>query len=477
MPHPSLLACSQHSHYQLRTRCAVPMPDIIIFVDHQDRSRILSSSGKLVRKYYTDRMELAVDLPGRAVAIVCIDRQAVAVGSFRRSMKITSYDRRYEVSDINLLAQPVPLTTLYDSLPAQVKTYFSGAISQRMALPGATSRELARVISSMSPNASELIARASGSPARIDQVSISRLRLLAEEKDAVGLVSELSGLGRDQGSIGRALMIPMEQVDPSGDYLESVHEAHVSRFAQYKPRGRADNDEDSLIAADMERFDGILGERASRNSRGIVIRHPTNGPITVLNTNKVSLESTYGSDLIYYNVNRRSGVLIQYKRMALDKKSNEWIYRGDSQLKKQLTSMRELPPDPAPSGVAEYRLSPDLHYLKMIRPTDYDGRSTQLMEGMYVPLSLVDLMLTSEGDTTEGGNLRIFWKDGQYPTQRHLNNTHFTHLFRDGWIGSCGTTTDAIRSLVEEFFEADDLVTVAIDEQTRPRPSSSSHRR
>jgi hypothetical protein len=87
------------------------------------------------------------------------------------------------------------------------------------------------------------------------------------------------------------------------------------------------------------------------------------------------------------------------------------------------------------------------------------------MEGMYIPLGLVDLMLASSNDTTKSGNLKITWKDDRYPTQRHINNTTFANLFRDGWIGSCGTTSDHIRALVDRLFDEEDLVTVAIEER------------
>ena len=127
--------------------------------------------------------------------------------------------------------------------------------------------------------------------------------------------------------------------------------------------------------------------------------------------------------------------------------------------------MRTLTTDPYPMGVAQYRLNPHPHYLKVVKPTDYDGQSAELMKGLYIPLDLVDLMLESKNDTTPKGNLRITWDDERYPTQRHLNNTMFTQLFRDGWIGSCAATSDYIRGLIERLFDADDLVTVAIDDR------------
>ena len=192
------------------------------------------------------------------------------------------------------------------------------------------------------------------------------------------------------------------------------------------------------------------------------------GTITVMNTNKSDLESVLGCDLIYYNSTRNSALLVQYKRMSLEG-SGLWVYRGDAQLVKEMERMREVASDPCPTSVAQYRLHSGPQYLKVVRPTDFDGQSAELMDGMYIPLSLVDLMLESHSDTTRGGNLRIAREDGQYPTQRHINNTMFTNLFRDGWIGSFGTASDELRSTIEHHFDADELVTIAIDDRVNSR--------
>jgi hypothetical protein len=65
------------------------------------------------------------------------------------------------------------------------------------------------------------------------------------------------------------------------------------------------------------------------------------GWLTVLNTNKRDLETTRGSDLIYYHADRHCGILVQYKRMKQDPDGG-WTYRGDPQLAAQLRSMRAL---------------------------------------------------------------------------------------------------------------------------------------
>ncbi|MEU5786000.1 hypothetical protein [Micromonospora lupini] len=163
---------------------------------------------------------------------------------------------------------------------------------------------------------------------------------------------------------------------------------------------------------------------------------------------------------------RRGGLRRRLKQDA----DGGWTYRGDPQLTAQLRSMRVLEVGKQPGTVGQYRLSTQPHYLKVVRPSDYDGQSAELMKGLYLPLDLVGLMHESAADTTMGGgNLRITWDDERWPTQRHLNNTDFTQLFRDGWIGSYGTTSDEIRSWLEPLFDADELITVAFAEGTSVR--------
>lgn len=446
-----------------------------IFIDHQNRSWLLAGND-LVRRYYTDRIPLGIDLPSYAVAVICVeDGRAAAVGVFRRGGRITHKDRRYEVSDIALLDDWLPLAEVLNRVSPNVRNYLSSAIQNKTSLPDATSRELIRVLSSHSSNAAELVERSSGSPQTLARATEGRRILLAQEKDSLGLIADLSGLGRSANSRGRGLVRAGGEVDPSRTYLESVRlNFEGGETDKYTPDfsgeddPSAENDEDSLIPADMERFDGIIGQRARRYARGMVIHHPQ-GPITVLNANKKNnLEGIYGCDLIYYHAVRHSAVMVQYKNMRED--GGRWVYRGDAQLTKELERMREMNPSTYPVNVAQYRLNPGLHFLKVVRPVDYDGQSTELMEGMYIPLELVDLMLDSEDDTTRGGsNLLVVRDNDRYLTQRHINNTTFTNLFRDGWIGSCGTTSDQIRELVDRYFDAGDLVTIAIDERVKAR--------
>ncbi|WP_213454695.1 hypothetical protein [Rhizomonospora bruguierae] len=432
-----------------------------IFIDHQPRDHI-AFNNKLVRDSYTDSAPIGIDLPKYAVAVICVRSssepmsvEAIAIGSFRRSVRVTSFARRYEVSGISLLRRPVLLEAVLERVSPQIKPHVAPARTAKSALPEGSSTAVVRALSELTSDAADLIEKASGYPTGTRQITEARRTLLAEEKDTLGLIAEISGLGRRIGQPGRALMTPPDELDTRRTLLETVRLSY--------------NDEDALIERDMERFDGILGQRARRNARGMLIPLRGGGRLTVLNTNKRDLETTRGSDLIYYHADRQCGILVQYKRMKQNANGG-WTYRGDPQLAAQLRRMGALEVGEKPGTVGQYRLSNQPHYLKIVRPSDYDGQSAELMKGLYLPLDLVSLMHQSAADTTMGGdNLRITWDDERWPTQRHLNNTDFTQLFRDGWIGSCGTTSDEIRSWLEPLFDADELITVAIAEGTSVR--------
>ena len=424
---------------------------VTVFIDHQPPGCVVANR-RLVRNIYTDTAPAEVQLPSYAVAIICTsdgntDPAVIAIGSFRRSARVTTFARRYEVSAISAMETPVSLNRIYQELPPQSKHYFSPALTEKWVLAEATSDNFISVLSQAADDAAEMIERASGFPRGLSQLTPARSALLAEEKDAFGLIADLTGLGRHVGGIGRRMMVPPGPINPSQTYMDTLRLSY--------------NDEEALVDFDMSHFDGVLGERARRNARGMVIRHPA-GTITVLNTSNRDLEHTEGCDLIYYSAARNCGILVQYKRMK--REGDGWVYRGDIQLAKELHRMRSTNTDALPYGVAEYRLNNEAHYLKIVRPTDYDGQSAELMKGLYLPLTLVGLMERSPEDSTKAGSLRITWDDERWPTQRHLNNTAFTQLFRDGWIGSCGSTSGAIRSWIEPLFDADELITIAVSE-------------
>jgi hypothetical protein len=96
-----------------------------------------------------------------------------------------------------------------------------------------------RVLSEVTRDAADLIEQASGYPAGVGQISEAPRTLLSEEKDTLGHIAEISGLGRRLGQPGRALMTPPDEVNPRRTLMETARLGY--------------NDEDPLIDRDMER--------------------------------------------------------------------------------------------------------------------------------------------------------------------------------------------------------------------------------
>jgi hypothetical protein len=97
-----------------------------------------------------------------------------------------------------------------------------------------------------------------------------------------------------------------------------------------------------------------------------------------------------------------------------------------------------------------------------VREDLFDATSNDLMKGMYLPLELVDVLLTDPRFCTEGGNLCVGWDSTKRHEPPYLTNTEFTDLFRGGWVGSWGSTTDQISILINQALERGLMVSVAL---------------
>lgn len=86
-----------------------------------------------------------------------------------------------------------------------------------------------------------------------------------------------------------------------------------------------------------------------------------------------------------------------------------------------------------------------------------------MMEGMYLPLDFVELLLT---DGTGGGS-RGGAAHGYDNVSRHLTNTQFTQLLGAGWIGTTGVTREQLLGIAKETLSEQRSLVVAADSGER----------
>jgi hypothetical protein len=141
--------------------------------------------------------------------------------------------------------------------------------------------------------------------------------------------------------------------------------------------------EDRLIDYDASIFGNW--EIIERDASGRAVFEEGPNRLTVINVNRTDVERALGVDLLYYNHRFRSFVLVQYKRMR--KESRTDVYRPDAGLAAELARMRLLPVSHDPSTEpSDYRLHPGSCYLKLCPDVPFRPRGDDLIRGMYLPL-------------------------------------------------------------------------------------------
>lgn len=254
--------------------------------------------------------------------------------------------------------------------------------------------------------------------------------IMAQEKDATGLALEFSELDR------RAILTKRYQkADVPAPFLNRLHYMDVL--------------EDSMVFHDMEVF--ADWQRSAGAPVGMAVFEDGQKRLTIINANRTPLEMTLGVDLIYYHDQFNSYIMVQYKRM--EKEGEDWVYRPDEQLDREIDRMRAFqvanPDAYIPFKIFDYRLHPGLFYLKLCPERVFAPYSSELIKGMYLPIDYFDVLRGSREMRGRSEGLRVSWDK----TSRYMNNTLFTDLVKDGWIGARTVTSDTLTEIIRDSLE------------------------
>ncbi|MFJ8565334.1 hypothetical protein [Streptomyces sp. NPDC093514] len=368
-------------------------------------------------------------------------RKIIGVGSAFPGRRSGTYERALIARDFTALSLPLPLVELEGAMAAS-RQYLrdDGRLS-----PVAGNNLLAAV-RGLRPELHEsldVLENSLGVNAPTGEVG-ERLSL---EKDAVGTLLEAFGADRD----------PLEAWQPplGGD----DHRSRSVPFLQGLPALR--QIEDQQIVHDYLRFPGMEGEDAVQVGWRIYRRNSQSGHrLFVYNANRTQAETVMGVDMIYVNEYARSVATVQYKRLR--QSGPNWVYWHDDTGERELNRMEAV--DDACSAEAELpqegrqnfwipgdpRLVATPSMVKLCRTVPFMMNSASLIPGMYLTREHFRELL--QGPESEGpsGGTRI----NEASVPRYLNNTTFTTLLRDGWIGTRGTSWDYVIDLIRKSLSA-----------------------
>lgn len=230
--------------------------------------------------------------------------------------------------------------------------------------------------------------------------------------------------------------------------------------------------EDPLIEHDHFTFPGMNVARKDVVG-SVVVRDPNGDDIlTILNCNRQPLEATLGVDLIYYNHRYDSFVLVQYKRMTIGK-SGIPRYRPsrDPNHGKELEMMRAAEramralPRMTGSETTSFRLSTRPFFMKLCESRAKVALDAGMVSGLYIPLGLWRRQLRSPEVRGPRGGVVMNW----ITCPRRFNNSEFTRLLRQGWIGSAAGASAYLSTVIENVLGNGRMLVLAATSEGRAR--------
>lgn len=216
--------------------------------------------------------------------------------------------------------------------------------------------------------------------------------------------------------------------------------------------------EDPIIEHDLRVFLGAKRRRI--NGIGFAEFEDDQGrTLRVYNVNRTRVEGEVGADLVYVNLERRSAVLVQYKRML--KEGADWIYRPDEQYEKQADLFRQFERAVRRLPVLEpgsFRLSNSSCFFKYCRAHTYDVDDYNLVPGSYAANDYVDLYHQDESSNGPQGGRRVLADS----FGSGLTNSLFADCVAYGLIGTPALTMTKLETLVRKATRASSATVLAL---------------
>ncbi|GAA1706976.1 hypothetical protein GCM10009745_63550 [Kribbella yunnanensis] len=332
--------------------------------------------------------------------------------------RVSTRDRLLKIQELERI-DPIPTSAIRQYWTDEV-----GRLSgeQDGMLTDAEGHQAVDALVAINPHLASIIQRLDRDDASL-LGSGARGELRNQERDALGLVLTLANIDR----------APLGDWNPPGGDIP-----FLAGMPGYVER------EDALVDHDLHRFGDWAHNRQTRV--GWQTFREGDRRVFVMNANRSAVEHSLGVDMVYYNETRDSFVLVQYKKMRpeMQKGGKRALrYRPDERLSAEVERMQRINEVCAAAG-GEYRLNWGASWLKLCDPDPAIEDPTALIRGMYFALDhFRELLVTSRGPQ---GGIRI----GYDTVDRHLSNTLFIDLVRDGWIGSRGPASDQIKAIIRE---------------------------
>jgi hypothetical protein len=361
---------------------------------------------------------------------------------------------RLNLMQLEGIDRQIPFKEILERVQPRFRKRLGEILEEGGLLPPKTMRELVDVLSSVRPKLVHRLDRLSTSrAAMIAELTPHERENLAVQKEALSSALAIAGVGTRE-----VLEWTPGRAEARTSFLEGLPEATVR--------------EDVMLSADFTSLPGFaaIADLPHIAARTFQSEEDPSVRVTIVMANRLPLEQQTGADLVYYNEQYRSFVLVQYK--ALEKADPEHEFRwqdGDQfadEIKRMddvLAELNKIEPDLDPDG---YRFTNNPFFLKFCSRLVFNPDDRGLFPGMYLPLDLWKL-LAADGRLKgpRGGNVLTFANVG-----RKLSGTEFIPLVAGSWVGTTITQSASLEAVIRSVVETGKTVTFAV----KRAPSSDS---
>lgn len=275
---------------------------------------------------------------------------------------------------------------------------------------------------------------------RIKDLPYLTKRNLANQKEAVLTAMSISGIDREclQGWDYNSL----ERVD---SYLDGIQ--------QIKSR------EDSLIINDLMNFPGFELIKNTKYSSAVFRKNET--ILTILMANRLPLEELTGTDLIYFNEDLKSFIMVQYK--MLERENGSYVFRlPNSQISEEISRMDSILitiNNKYDNGsIKDYRINENPFFIKFCPRFDFRPDDIGLSKGWYLPLDYFKRLQNDLSIIGKNGGKKIDYSN----VGRYLDNTSFKAIIENGWIGTNSNQSELLQNIIKYILENGKSAVIAI---------------
>jgi len=275
---------------------------------------------------------------------------------------------------------------------------------------------------------------------RIDHLSDSTKKSLAEQKEAVLTAMNIAGIDKEK-ALG-------------WDYLEGNRPiSFLDGLEKVKLR------EDSMIISDLANIPGFNLIKTTKYSSSVFENDNTR--LTVLLANRLPLEELLGTDLIYYNEDFKCFIMVQYK--VMEKENDKFVFRvPNAQLADEIARMDSIITSISTIGsndsIDDFRISVLPFFIKICPRIEFDPDNVGLSSGMYIPLDYLKLLQLDESIIGVRGGRGISYEN----VGRYFDNTAFKIIIESGWIGTNHNQSTILENVIRNILENGRTAVLAI---------------